>query len=173
MTKVTVWDEKEIKWIRESLTYCPETGQLHWKERFASNIPEDLTAGSYNTTGYLTINKVFDGKRRKFRLHRIAWFLHYGYQPKMLDHINQEKSDNRIINLRECEQKENLGNQKPRGNLGIKGVHKIPSGKYQVRCRNVYLGRFDDPIDAARAYDVEAIRVYGDFAYTNKEHGVY
>lgn len=168
-----VWDEAEIRWVRESLTYCSETGQLRWKERFSNRVPKDLLIVSKDGQGYIRLSHIFNGKKRTFKAHRIGWFLHYGYQPVMLDHINQNKSDNRIINLRECEMTKNLGNQKPKNILGIKGVRKLPSGKYQARCFKVYLGVFDDPIDAARAYDVESIKVFGDFAYTNKEHGVY
>ena len=168
-----VWSEEEIIWLRESLTYCPETGKLWWKERFSNRIRKDLEAGSKVASGYIILTKSFKGSTKTFRSHRIAWFLHYGYQPKMLDHINQDRADNRIINLRECEMTKNLGNQKPKNTLGIKGVNKLPNGKYQARCFQVYLGVFDDPIDAARRYDVEAIKMFGEFAYTNKEHGVY
>ena len=168
-----VWDEEQIMWMRESLTYCPETGKFWWKKRFSNRIRRDLSAGSQHPSGYITMTKVFNGSIKTFKAHRIAWFLHYGYQPNMLDHINQDKADNRIINLRECEMRKNLGNQKPKNILGVKGVVKLPNGKYQARCLQVYLGVFDDLIDAARSYDAEAIKVFGEFAYTNKEHGVY
>tara|TARA_R110002153_G_C13015853_1_gene466853 strand:- start:47 stop:565 length:519 start_codon:yes stop_codon:yes gene_type:complete len=170
---ILVWEEDEMKWIKDSLTYCPDTGRLRWKERFSNRVAKDLLVSSLDGNGYVRVSHIFNGKRRTFKGHRVGWFLHYGYQPTMLDHINQDKSDNRIINLRECSMTKNLGNQKPSNVLGIKGVVKKRDGKYQARCFKVHLGLFDDPIDAAKAYDAEAIKVFGEFAYTNKQHGVY
>ena len=170
---IKVWEEYEMKWIRDSLTYCPDTGRLRWKKRFNNRVAKDLLVNNLDGNGYTCVYHTFNNKIRSFKGHRVGWFLHYGYQPAMLDHINQDKSDNRIINLRECDMTKNLGNQKPSGVLDIKGVTKKSGDKYQARCRQVHLGLFDDPIDAAKAYDAEAIKVFGEFAYTNKQHGVY
>jgi hypothetical protein len=173
MPSFKVWDDEETKWIKDSLTYCPETGDLRWKERLSNNTSKDLLTNSKDHQGYIRVSHSFNGKKRTFKGHRIGWFLHYGYQPAMLDHINQDKTDNRISNLRECTMSANLGNQKPKNKLGIKGIRKMTCGGYQAACCGVYLGYYKDPIDAAKAYDVEAVKVFGDFAYTNKEHGVY
>ena len=173
MPTFKVWDDDEIKWIKDSLTYCPTTGNLRWKERFSNRISEDLLASTLDNNGYIRISHPLKGNIRTYKAHRVGWFLHYGYQPVMLDHINQNKSDNRISNLRECTMSDNLGNQKPKNKLGVKGVRKMPCGGYTVSCCGDYLGYYKDITDAAKAYDVEAVKVFGDFAYTNKEHGVY
>lgn len=59
-------------------------------------------------------------------VHRLIWVLHYGEWPKgELDHINGDKFDNRIENLRDCTKSENMRNQKLRSDStsGFPGVH--------------------------------------------------
>lgn len=102
--------------------------------------------------------------------HRLAWAMHYGYQPKQIDHINGIKNDNRISNLRECTDSENKSNKpKPKNNKsGHKGVSWCKqTGKWraQIAKDNKYmcLGRFTRPEDAAQAYAEAAKKYHGEF----------
>jgi len=86
-----------------------------------------------------------------------------------LDHINGNKLDNRRENLRFCTHSQNQGNVQllSSNGSGYKGVdwnkyHK----KFRARCL-VFLGYFDTPEDAARAYDEKAKIVFGEFARLN------
>ena len=88
--------------------------------------------GYINSLGYVFVNA--GGKN--FLAHRAAFYSHYGYLPECIDHINNNKADNRIENLRACTFSQNSHNAKlsKSNTTGVKGVslHK-QSGKYQVQ----------------------------------------
>lgn len=78
--------------------------------------------GSIDKDGYLII-KV---KGHQFKAHRIVWFLCKGYWPtKEIDHINRNRTDNRIENLRECTRQQNILNTtiKKNKDTGVNGVY--------------------------------------------------
>ena len=92
---------------------------------------------------------------------------------EMVDHINRNKMDNRRSNLRICSFRQNIMNREKlvSGNNPYKGVCRLSDGCWQaqIRCNNraVYLGRFHDVCDAAKAYDAAARELFGEFAYLN------
>ena len=77
-------------------------------------------AGTLHHRGYLDI-KI---DRKKHRAHRLAWLYMTGEWPDVTDHINGNKIDNRIKNLRSTTQEQNAKNTKVRSNtrFGILGV---------------------------------------------------
>lgn len=93
-----------------------------------------------------------------------------------VDHINNDKLDNTLSNLRICNQQQNSWNQVVRKNnqLGVKGVSKSRT-KYRARIRvsgkQMELGIFDDLKAAAMAYNRSALKFFGEFAKLN-EYGV-
>lgn len=95
--------------LREWFNYNPESGEILWSRAPSSRIHKGAQAGNIDiTTGYHHV--YFRGKSIKG--HRLAWLLYYGEWPKLyLDHINQVKSDNRIKNLRQVTNSENLQNR--------------------------------------------------------------
>lgn len=93
----------------------------------------------------------------------------------LVDHKNRDHTlDNRRENLRFCNNSENNSNCGPRkrNRSGFKGVYwSKAANKYMARITankvDFYLGVFDDPADAAKAYDMRARELFGEFAWTN------
>jgi hypothetical protein len=149
-----------------SLFECdPEKGLLFWKNR--SRQRWRGTAGQLHTNGYWTVRV---GKKRKRLLnHRIIFALVHGRWPNRIDHINMDRSDNRISNLREATRSQNAMNaRKQRDNTsGFKGVSRW-RGKWQAKIqrdgKQRFLGAFSTPQDAALAYKNAAINLHGEFA---------
>jgi hypothetical protein len=91
--------------------------------------------------------------------HRLVWLLHKGYWPAAdLDHINEDKTDNRIENLREATRAQNMQNVRvhKHNTSGCKGVAwYAPRGKWRayIFCnyRQRHLGLFSTFTDAVAA----------------------
>ena len=97
-----------------------------------SSARKDLPQGTLGNRGYWQIRLL--GQR--LVQHRIIWELHFGPIPEgmVIDHIDRDKSNNRIENLRCVSQSSNMTNQPQRNSSGYKGVYQNQSsGKYQVR----------------------------------------
>jgi hypothetical protein len=90
-----------------------------------------------------------------------------------VDHINLDTLDNRRANLRVCTQVNNSRNSGKHKNntTGYKGVIKLYDGKYAAKLgykgKKLHLGTFEDPIEAAKAYDRKALELHGEFALLN------
>ena len=135
-----------------SAKYDPDTGVFTRKNK---------QLGTDNGSGYLK----FSVNGKLYFAHRLAWFYVHGAWPDgLVDHINRNKSDNRIINLRVVGHSKNghNANLSRRNKTGYSGVTKIPSGKFRscfVKDRKrIHLGYFDTPDQAYSAY-LEAKRL--------------
>ena len=157
--------------VRDALAYNPETGVFTRKESSNPNprAQEGMQAGGRASNGYL---RVRIGAKR-YLAHRLAWFYVYGRWPTEVDHINGEKDDNRIGNLREATRSQNMANgPKQRNNTsGEKGVHfdKATSRwmayiNLQGKMKN--LGRFDTKEAAVAARQQAFHKAFGEFART-------
>lgn len=149
--------------LREVLNYNPETGEFTWRTRHVKKVWPGKKAG-YFVRGYGRIS--VDGK--KMWMHRIAWAMHYGEHPPegmVIDHINRDRGDNRISNLRLVPHHENTWNCEAKATsvTGLKGVSPEKHGRWCARIRvagkRVYIGAYDTPEEAAEAYRrYEAVR---------------
>ena len=140
--------------LRQRLGYSQETGRFVWlKSTGAAKAGDE--AGGVSSTGYVRI-AIF-GKR--YQAHQLAWLHHYGEWPGELDHINGNKADNRIANLRKALRDESLQNQrKAHGNnkAGILGVSLTKRGRFVVMIQSSgerkYLGSYATAEEAEAAY---------------------
>jgi hypothetical protein len=155
--------------LRELLRYEPETGRFFWLERSGRGIKKSCSgslAGNLNNTGYRRVTL----DRKMYLEHRLAWFWVHGEWPEYIDHINRDRSDNRISNLRPCSMSENLMNTVVRKNnkTGITGIHwDSKNGKWQTyitkdRTR-VHLGQFDHYGFAVMARRMAESELFGSF----------
>jgi hypothetical protein len=106
--------------------------------------------------------------------HRLIWRMFYGNFNYNLDHINGNKLDNRIENLRKCNQTQNTANSKIRSDnkSGYRGVvwHKA-TNKWQAQTmlkgKRIHIGLFNSKDEAALAYNYKAEELFGPFARFN------
>jgi len=157
--------EETIARFTERYHYCPETGNLYYKVS-TGRVKKGDRVGT-TCLGY-RVTKI---NNKHYFIHKIVWALHHGYIPDNVDHINGDKLDNRIENLRECSHQDNMRNRKKKlGKTLSKGVYKHHN-KYKAMIRSDgvehYLGLFNSEREAAQAYNTAAERLHGDFAKLN------
>lgn len=142
--------------LRELLHYDPETGVFTWKVTLSRRASAGSIAGAYGANkGYTPISVL----KRKYQAHRLAWLYMRGvWPPEDLDHINRDRSDNRLANLRLASRTENSqnANLKRNNTSGCKGVSwHIQSGRWRAHLmlnrRQIHLGLFDAFDDAVAA----------------------
>lgn len=141
-------------------------GVLYWKIKKGS-VKAGKIAGSNHTCGYFKIAL----HKKTYLLHRIIFMMHYGYMPEFIDHINNNKKDNRIENLRFCSKDENLRNRKISKN-NTSGIKNISWSKNKKRwCvyigigkgNNKYIGSYKDLELAKIAAFNARIKYHGDY----------
>lgn len=98
--------------------------------------------------------------------HRLVWFQNHGYWPEIIDHVDDDKSNNDISNLREVTKGQNNHYRPVRkdSSTGVKGVFPNGSGfmaRIAIDGKPKYLGTFKTVEEAQRVYNKEAKRLYG------------
>lgn len=152
--------------VRELFDYRDD-GQLLWKIRLGGKGVIGSAAGSKTKHGYIHIR--LSGKT--YKAHRLVFLWHHGHIPDWLDHVNMDRSDNRIENLRETDGSTNQANRRvrPDNESGLKGVNFMPrQNKWQARItsdrKQIYLGLFATKEEAHAAYMDAARNLFGAFA---------
>ncbi|MGJ0580565.1 HNH endonuclease [Xenorhabdus bovienii] len=159
-----------ISWqkLKSILTYDRNTGIFRWNLALSNRIKAGAMAGYLNDLGYIRI--MINGKN--YAAHRLAWIYEYGYSPdNFIDHINGDKKDNRIVNLREATPYQNMHNLKtPKTNKsGIKGVywHKRDNKwavQIQINGKKISLGYFRCINDAKKTIMDAREKYHANFA---------
>lgn len=166
--------------LRELLRYEPDTGKLFWLRRDESFFKEkrhcsiwnakyaDMEAFTAESAGY-KIGRIFD---KMHSAHRVIWAIHSGCWPvHCIDHVNGNRRDNRISNLRPATKAQNSMNQpgKPGAKSKLKGVSWFAARrkwKAEIRSngKKFFLGHFDTEEDAHESYCKAAKEMHGVFA---------
>jgi len=151
--------------LKELLNYDQETGVFTWKvskpgRNFGS------IAGTRHVNGYTHIQL----NRKIYKAHRLAWLYVHGYFPECIDHINNNRDDNRIVNLRESTITQNNHNSRISKNntSGIKGIcwHKKSKKWMAQLCsygKTIYLGLFDNIELAELVINEARVKYHGEF----------
>lgn len=159
------------KYLRDILDYDQYTGLFRWRIMKRGNAMKGMVAAagsrvrSYQQIGI---------DKKMYSAHHLAWYYIYGEWPNFpeeeIDHINCDKRDNRILNLRKSTRTLNRGNMKKYKNntTGVKGIRVRPSGRFEAQIqfngKKMTLGTFDTKEQASLAYAKAAQKYFGEFA---------
>lgn len=159
--------------LRHWLSYDEETGVFTWRIEPRPNRPLVGSPAGSMSNGY-----VFIGIRGypQIGAHRLAWIYVHGSIPPGLevDHIDVNPENNALSNLRLATSQQQKWNKRRQSNnkAGMKGAyyhaaHKGKKWRSQIKTpdgRLEFLGYYHTPEEAAAAYQVAAVRHFGDFA---------
>lgn len=148
--------------VQALFNYNPDTGALTWRGDSGrwGRIKAGTEAGAACTGGYRQVR--VDGRLRM--VHRLAWIHANGpICTEMIDHINGDRQDNRLCNLRQATREMNTQNIKranSRSSHGFLGVSRQGNrwrAEISVKNRQQFLGYFPTP-EAAQAVYLTAKR---------------
>ena len=152
------------EYLREILSYDPETGEFKWAVRRKGTRGLGSTAGVTLSNGYRQI--MIDGNH--YLEHRLAYMWMTGDFPSQdIDHINRDRADNRWFNLRVVNKSENMFNRRldKRNKFGYTGVSWDASrGKWKANIQAYrkpeFLGFFDSVESASSAYQAAKLKLH-------------
>lgn len=157
--------------LKQMFDYDPG-GYLVYRVNPKGRAKKGDRAGAQQPNGYwhIMIN------RKRYFAHRLIFMYHHGFIPTQIDHIDRDKSNNRIENLRKAEHRQNMWNKEitpTSSKSGYRGVIWLPDrGRWLAYSRYngkmKYLGHFLDPHSAAIAYNDFVIKTRGEFAVLNE-----
>lgn len=142
-------------------------GCLLWKNSIGNQVFAGDPLGTKRPDGYLQGR--INGKI--YRVHRLIFLYHHGYIPQCIDHIDGNRSNNLIENLRAADRSQNSFNQRlsSKNTSGVKGVHwNKEKQKWTANCqfykKNKHVGHFASLEEAKLAVESFRINFHGEFA---------
>jgi len=155
--------------LKEVLDYNATTGVFTRKISGSTAVKVGRVVGS-GVTVKANYFKVFIDAQA-YIAHRLVWLYVHGTWPKhFIDHVNGDRHDNRLCNLREASSRQNMVNSKlsKASTTGYKGATVLPSGRFRSKLHSggqvYHLGVFDTVEEAHQAYCDKADELHGDFA---------
>jgi hypothetical protein len=143
--------------LSERLQYDPQTGALTWRLRPNGRVAANTQAGCIASTGYRVIR--IDG--RQWKAHRLVWLIVHGEEPAGdLDHVDGNRLNNRIENLREASDLDNAQNRRrancnsATGLLGVSAPARRPVFHAVIRAagKKIHIGTYQSADQAHTAY---------------------
>jgi hypothetical protein len=138
--------------VSRLLSYNQETGEFRWKLNRGRKAKAGSIAGTVQKLGYRVI--VIEGST--YKAHRLAWlFVHGHMPPEDVDHIDGNRSNNAISNLRLATRAENMQNLSEPKNGLPRGVHVTKYGfqaRIQHQFKRLSLGFYKTVDEAYQAY---------------------
>lgn len=151
MVTMTTFCNLSVEELKKLLTYDPLTGLFTWNKTLGSRALEGSKAGSIcKIHGYRFIRL----NKKLYRAHHLAWLYTYGFFPTLdIDHINQNRADNRIVNLREVDRTvNNLNTSKRKGYSFSKQRNKYIA-YLQMKGKRKHLGTFNTLEEAKNEHE--------------------
>jgi hypothetical protein len=142
---------------RPEASFKTRRGWSIWNAQNAGRL-----AGTIRANGYVVVSV----KKRLLLAHRVVFAMHHGFMPEEIDHINGDRGDNRIENLRAASCTQNRRNSVSKaGASGVKGVcWKRDKGKWRARVSGRHLGYFSSKECAEGAVVAARSEMHGEFA---------
>jgi hypothetical protein len=141
--------------LRKVLNYDAHTGVFTWRTKLSRKVVVGREAGTLKPNGYVSIRI----DQKAYYAHRLAWCYVYGDWPdEEVDHIDGDKTNNCIANLRQASRKQNMENRvQPTGASGYRGVCWLKANqKWRASIvhngKNIYLGLFNTAEEASAMY---------------------
>lgn len=170
----------DVEVLRSLVDYDPITGILRWKRRgpehFSNGLPRNANAWNSKYAGAQVGRVLAQGymqtmiMQERVMVHRLAWMLYHGKRlpdGAQIDHVNGNKADNRIENLRICTPSQNQSNAAKKHTSLLRGAHfHKATGKWQTSLK-IHLGTYDSADEAAAAFESVAKRLQEDFYLPN------
>lgn len=160
-------EQFSVEYLWHLFDYEELTGRLIWKNTLCRSMTPGREAKRLNNRGYYA---VMIG-RKNYSVHRVVFYMKTGRVPKLVDHINNNRTDNRWINLREVSDCENAHNTMIRSDnkSGVKGVSwdkRRGNWKAEIQAfgKRVFIGSFNDLKEADRVMKEARQRMHGQYA---------
>tara|TARA_R100001369_G_C3214878_1_gene148791 strand:+ start:42 stop:539 length:498 start_codon:yes stop_codon:yes gene_type:complete len=152
--------------LNELFTYDRETGKLYWKSA-RQGVTVGKEAGALDKEGYSILRINY----KRYRTHRVVFLMHKGYLPVVLDHIDGDRANNRLDNLRPASLSQNQYNRKLNKNnkSGFKGVSynsrsKMFYASIRHQTQRIFLGSYNTPEEADAVVRAAREELHGNFA---------
>lgn len=143
-------------------------GELYRKIKTGDSVKIGDKAGWHKHSGYMCVSVL----AKSIYIHRVIFLMFHGYLPKYIDHIDGNPSNNKIENLREATQSQNMANSSRTNKKKLKGTTFCKKQKkwisaIMINYKRIHIGYFKTELEAHNAYTKKADEYFKEFARHN------
>lgn len=141
-------------YLKERFLYDEESGNLIWRVPPTSRKDfKGKPVSGKHTSGYLVVNL----HGFQYLVHRLIYFMNFNYWPEFIDHIDGNRTNNKLTNLRSATRRENNQNTERHRKGALLGIYLIKSNntwgsRITINGKRVHLGVFKTDVEAHKAY---------------------